>query len=129
MNNTDLGLRQLREANVRRCERVFHKLDEWSPCDWATAMAGECGEACNVIKKLRRLDGADASKDSPAYREGLLKDAAYELADLIIYADLLAARLGIDLAAAVTNKFNAVSDVRRSDVTLPALFGAKRTVL
>jgi hypothetical protein len=66
--------------------------------DWACALAGETGEACNLIKKLRRGDAIDT------------EDIGKELADVVIYADLLAARLGIDLGEAVVQKFNEVSD-------------------
>lgn len=123
MNNTDLQLQplsfdSLRDANVRRCEEVFHKLTDWSPTDWATAMAGECGEACNEIKKLRRLDGADADSDTAENRHWLKVNIAHELADLVIYADLLAARLDIDLGEAIKFKFNEVSDKRSSTVKL-----------
>ena len=109
-----LSFENLRECNVKRCEDVFNPIDSWSPTDWATAMAGECGEACNEIKKLRRLDGADKSIDTPSNRAELKKKTAKELADLIIYADLLAARLGIDLGQAVIEKFNEVSKKRGS---------------
>lgn len=112
------GFDQLRLANVLRCQQVFHPLTDWSPTDWATAMAGECGEACNFIKKLRRLDGADGSVDTPELREAYRKAIAKELADMVIYADLLAARLGIDLGAAVVNKFNEVSEQRASNIRL-----------
>lgn len=113
-----LNFNKLREANVRRCEDVFHKLHDWSPTDWATAMAGECGEACNEIKKLRRLDGADADADTAENRHWLKVNIAHELADLVIYADLLAARLDIDLGEAIKFKFNEVSDKRKSMVKL-----------
>lgn len=113
-----LSFKNLREKNIKRCEDVFHPVDSWSPTDWATAMAGECGEACNEIKKLRRLDGADKSIDTPFNRQELKRKTANELADLIIYADLLAARLGIDLGQAVVDKFNEVSEKRGSLFTL-----------
>jgi NTP pyrophosphatase (non-canonical NTP hydrolase) len=113
-----LSFEKLREQNVRRCEDVFHPVDSWSPTDWATAMAGECGEACNNIKKLRRLDGADKSIDTPFNRNTLISKTADELADLVIYADLLATRLGIDLGQAVVDKFNEVSEKRGSAFTL-----------
>lgn len=99
----------LRYQNVARCQDVFHDVHAWSPTDWACAMAGECGEACNIVKKYRR--GEDISAEA-------LGD---ELADLVIYADLLAARLGIDLGAAVVRKFNAVSDKRFSMIKLNPL--------
>lgn len=109
---------ELRKANVARCEQVFHKLDDWSPTDWATALAGETGEACNEIKKLRRLDGADSVQDTPARRIVLRHMAAIELADVVIYADLLAARLGYTLEEVVKAKFNEVSVKRGSDIRL-----------
>jgi len=109
-----LSFYRLRKQNIKRCEDVFHPVNSWSPTDWATAMAGECGEACNEIKKLRRLDGADNNIDTPEKRAQLRQKTANELADLIIYADLLAARMGIDLGQAVIDKFNEVSIKRGS---------------
>jgi NTP pyrophosphatase (non-canonical NTP hydrolase) len=142
-----LSFDQLRDANVKRCEQAFHRLDDWTPTDWATAMAGEVGEACNFIKKLRRFADADAPYNRtltaghsmnanatcsacgdldgchlPAKqrndRRDITANIGKELADVIIYADLLAARLGIDLGIAVANKFNEVSERVRSDITL-----------
>jgi NTP pyrophosphatase (non-canonical NTP hydrolase) len=72
-------------------------------------MAGECGEVCDAVKKLRRLaDGTNTAKDPQTEHEAI-DVIADELADLVIYADLLAARLGIDLGQSVQDKFNAVS--------------------
>lgn len=103
----NLRFDEFRRVNVIRCEQAFHPLEEWSPTDWATAMGGECGEALNLIKKLRR--GEVVSSDH----------IAAELADLVTYADLLAARLGIDLGAAVRRKFNEVSGRKGSPIRLP----------
>lgn len=113
-----LSFDRLRAANVKRCEEVFHPVKAWSPTDWATALAGEVGEACNEIKKLRRLDGADAVLDTLQEREAIRVRVGRELADVIAYADLLAARMGIDLGAAVIAKFNEVSKKRNSTVYL-----------
>lgn len=118
VRDRSLSFGELRAANVKRVEEVFHKIDSWSPTDWATALAGEVGEACNEIKKLRRLDGADASEDTPTKREELRIKVGRELADVIAYADLLAARLGIDLGDQVISKFNEVSKKRGSTVYL-----------
>lgn len=101
-----LTFNELRQANVERCEQSFHRLDEWSPTDWATALAGEIGEACNLIKKRRR--GEDVADEA----------IAHELADAVTYIDLLAARLGIDLGEAVRAKFNLVSDRVGSQIKL-----------
>ena len=104
---SDLSFNMLRRTNVARCETAYHPVAAWSPTDWACAMAGEAGEACNVVKKIRRLD----SSPHIAHEESatLHRHAADEIADMVIYADLLAARLGIDLGEAVRRKFNATS--------------------
>ena len=109
-----LSFDRLRRVNVRRTEEVFHPLNDWSPTDWACAMGGEAGEALNKVKKLRRLDGADKRMDSPAMRRVAKKAIAKELADTVLYADLLAARLEIDLGEAVRAKFNEVSRFKGS---------------
>lgn len=101
-----LTFETLRRENVARCEEAFHPLDSWSPTDWATAMAGEVGEACNLIKKMRRRRRAgqwdELSRDEA-------REVVDELADAVIYADLLAARLRESLAEAVVRKFSIVS--------------------
>lgn len=92
----------LRDAN--RARQV-----EWDKDAQITAayrgneLAGEVGEACNVIKKLERerLGIAGSRSDVAAL--------ASELADVIICADLIAMHYGIDLDVAVTRKFNATS--------------------
>lgn len=70
----------------------------------ANELAGECGEASNVVKKLVREElGIAGSRAS-------LGDLADELADIVICTDLLAQEYGIDLDAAVRRKFNATSE-------------------
>lgn len=108
----------LKSTNLRRCEEAFHNIEDWTPTDWACAMAGEAGEACNLIKKLRRLDGADKVKDTPATRKKLTAAIGKELADAVIYADLLATRLGVSLGDEVRKKFNAVSRKRGVEIFL-----------
>ncbi len=67
---------------------------------FGNAVAGEVGEACNIIQTLERerhgLPGSRSTVDA----------LADELADVIIYLDLIAAMTGIDLGTAVKNKFN-----------------------
>lgn len=81
----------------------------WTGADWSNAMTGEAGEAANVVKKLRRIETAIVGTD-PAEREDLLNQLGWELADVILYADLLASYYGIDLERAVREKFNHVSE-------------------
>ena len=123
---TNLDLSVLRESNVTRMHRWHGEDDDWTLADWSNAMCGEAGEAANVVKKIRRTEtpglweaqrypghapqhAALVSADSATAREALTVKLADELADVICYADLLAHKAGIDLAAAVIAKFNRVS--------------------
>lgn len=110
MGAQGLTFRDLRAADIERNETSFH-CEGWSLCDWMTALAGEVGEAANVIKKVRR--GDRTLDDARA-------DLAKELADIQMYLDLLAHYAGIDLGAATTAKFNEVSERIGSKVRLPA---------
>lgn len=113
-----MNLLDLREANVTRCEQVFHPLKAWSPAEWACAMAGEAGEACNIAKKIKRLETRTNTAKDPKTLEECRVLMGKELADTIIYADLLAASLNIDLGQAVRDKFNEVSVRMGSDIRL-----------
>lgn len=80
-------------------------------------LAGEVGEACNVIKKLARerigIRGSRATKEQ----------LAEELADVVICADLIAMHEGIDLLnEAVPAKFNATSEKYGLSTRLAARF-------
>lgn len=67
-------------------------------------LAGECGEACNILKKLdREILGMVGSRAT-------VEQLAEELADVIICVDLCAMDLGIDLDKAVAKKFNKTSE-------------------
>ncbi len=106
-----LTFAQLRAVNVERCARWhpgFPHDARWTGADWSNAAAGEMGEACNVVKKLRRQEtGGRGAVDPNA--DVLLTKLAEEIADTVTYLDLLAAYYEIDMAAAVIAKFNAVS--------------------
>ena len=95
-----MSLKEFSARNLRRCispEGFNHPLSGWSLADWMLAAAGELGEAMNVAKKLNRerdgITGNDKSKGE------LLSDLSDELADTVIYLDLVAHAEGIDLSA------------------------------
>lgn len=93
----------LREANrVRQAE--WDKDAQISLSYRGNELAGETGEACNIIKKLERerlgIRGSRTTRDK----------LAEELADVVICADLIAMAENIDLDAAVAAKFNATSE-------------------
>lgn len=92
-------LRKLKQLNKLRVSEFGHgDIMGWSPTDWGCAVAGETGELCNLLKKVKR------GEDIP------IKDIAYEIADVLIYLDLVAQRMGIDLEEAMIEKFNLKSD-------------------
>jgi NTP pyrophosphatase (non-canonical NTP hydrolase) len=110
-----LTFNALTAANASRGQR-WHKtgISEWTVSDWAVAMAGEAGEACNAVKKLRRVEDELPNISEPgrqlSTREAAIAKVAEELADTVIYIDLLAQRLNINLPAAIIEKFNATSE-------------------
>ena len=107
----ELTFDMLRRANVLRLptfknrhgQLAHSKPDgsDWSPAQWLQAAVGELGEYANMRKKFERGD-ITASEFQEA--------AEKELADVVIYLDLLAFQLKVDLGLAVTNKFNEVSE-------------------
>lgn len=109
-----LSFAQFREINVKRCEESYFPLEAWNASDWGNALAGEVGEACDVAKKMRRAE-TNPNLESTV----TVEDLAKELADVVAYADLMAARFGIDLGQAVARKFNEVSDRVNSPYKLP----------
>jgi NTP pyrophosphatase (non-canonical NTP hydrolase) len=97
-----LEYHNLRDANIARHVEWSGTTDV-SLSFRGNELAGEVGEACNVIKKLERERlGLAGSRDT-------VEHLAEELADVVICADLIAMDLGIDLDAAVARKFNATS--------------------
>ena len=92
------------------CKRPWGSTStDMSLTDWLACVTGEVGELAHIIKEIRRSAPADGWSDEEAMK---LATAAYankfrdELADTVIYLDLLAARAGFDLGAAVKDKFN-----------------------
>lgn len=119
MEPSQLNFDALRLKSVIRCEDAFrHHLNNWSVAEWGTATAGECGEACNIAKKMLRFRD-HVEGNSPDDTLANLRDKlAEELADVVIYTDLWAASQGIDLAKAVIDKFNKTSDKIGSEIKL-----------
>lgn len=70
---------------------------------FSTELAGEVGEACNIVKKIEReilgLRGSHAS----------VEDLAHELADVLIVVCLLANHYDIELSDVTIAKFNETS--------------------
>jgi len=99
-----MKLTNLRAANIARDQEWNTGSERISMTFRATELAGEVGEACNVIKKLeRKRIGLVGYRDTKGH-------LAEELADIVICTDLVAMDAGIDLDAAIAAKFNATSE-------------------
>lgn len=107
------ALKELRKVNEKRSIEGFKMgLKDWTLPEWGNAVAGEVGEMCNVIKKIKRGDFINNPK------EGIDKLKS-EMADVVIYIDLIATRENIDLGEAIISKFNEVSDRVGCDIKIP----------
>ena len=84
---------------------------DWSLAEWMNAVAGELGEAANIIKKVRRGD-LTLEEARPMLAE--------EFADIVTYLDITAMQAGVDLGKATQEKFNKVSKRVGSSVRLDA---------
>lgn len=129
-----LSFAYMRSVNLARClflhDRDGVPIGDWTMSDWGVAAAGEIGEmgealagllsslvlanqaaaragkAWDKAKKIKRLDGPYHNKPDDQDRDKLLQELASEMADSILYMDLLAATQGIDLGRAIVDKFN-----------------------
>ena len=106
-----LTFNTLRQANLKRLPmfrdakgRTCHSKDDgsdWSPAQWLQAVIGELGEYANLRKKVERGD-VTIAEARPALAD--------ELADVVIYLDILASQLDVDLGEAVMSKWNRTSE-------------------
>lgn len=105
-----LTFQEFQRATVARAA-AWHGPDTepWLGVDWSNAMGGECGEAQNVVKKIRRVETGVFGHNDLALHD-LVTKLGEEIADTITYAFHLAHHYGIDVGEAVAQKFNAVSE-------------------
>ena len=99
-------LEELRMANMTRLSKFNHGdlVNGWNVAEWGCVAAGEMGELCNILKKMNRQMSSDPSCDH------LREKASEEIADTVIYLDIIAAKLGLSLQACIRNKFNYTSE-------------------
>ncbi len=96
-----LGINELTEAiSSRDAQSKWNSLATWSYTDWCCGLAGETGELCNMVKKIRR-----GSKTMKQLKRAISK----ELADIQLYLCLTSKAMDIDLEQATIDKFNEVS--------------------
>jgi NTP pyrophosphatase (non-canonical NTP hydrolase) len=121
----NLDLKKFRELSVKRAKEGFKTYDNVSILFFTTALAGELGEPCNLIKKIERakaggLDAGTNHKVKDISKELL----AEEFGGIFIYLDLLASLIGVDLEEAIIKTFNDKSE----ENNLPFVYGQEETI-
>lgn len=106
-----IDLQKFRAQNVDRAITGFNCYRNQPLTYWTTALAGEVGELCNMIKKIQRVekggvDGGSSYKASQINKKMLQE----EIGGIAIYLDLLSSLLEIDLEEAIIETFNKRSD-------------------
>ena len=124
MKTLPLTFQNLQTANRERSNAVWPQCNEWDLNDWMLALVGEVGELINEIKHLKLIQtdsnfiGLSAKIDQQRQIDDTKLKARRELADIIIYADLFAQALDVELAAVIIEKFNHTSQKVGSDIRL-----------
>lgn len=98
-----MTFKQFSEANLLKTEKFYDPIQSWYYTDWACALAGEVGELCNIIKKMRRVSTNQSelielqhmAVDDVKKFSSMLREEIY---DCYVYLDLLTQRLGMDMS-------------------------------
>jgi len=105
----------IRLINQKRCDRWHNNKEDWTLGDWGNALAGEVGELCNVVKKLRRHESKVSLEYNTPELNVLIDNFAEEVADVLLYLDLLCWKAGVKpytLERILEQKFNEVSQAQ-----------------
>lgn len=109
--NMKLDLAALRPLNVQRATEGFKCYNNQPLTYWTTALAGEVGELCNMIKKMQRVEKGGIDGGSSYTAKDISKEMLKEeIGGIAIYLDLLASLLDIDLEEAIIDTFNSKSE-------------------
>jgi NTP pyrophosphatase (non-canonical NTP hydrolase) len=118
-NDNALTFDRFSKANRERCEAVDgfnHPVSGWTSAEWLAACIGELGEVAHVVKRMSRQ--RDNLVQSKLTDEQIKKMLAEEIADTVIYLDMLAHSQAIDLSFAIKEKFNRKSEEIGSKIVL-----------
>jgi NTP pyrophosphatase (non-canonical NTP hydrolase) len=111
MQKQIFNLHNFSHINRERAAEGFKTYKNVPITYWTTALAGEVGELCNMIKKIERvahggIDGGSTHTAATLSKEDLKE----EIGGIAIYLDLLAGLLDIDLEEAIVETFNSKSE-------------------
>jgi len=99
-------------TNRDRCVRWHGAGMPWTASDWSNALAGETGELCNIVKKIRRIETGVLHSYNTPDMVTLIDKLKDEVADVFLYLDLVAYHFGLDLESCIIRKFNMVSEAQ-----------------
>lgn len=106
-----IDLKAFRPINVDRARNGFKCYENQPLTYWTTALAGEVGELCNMIKKLQRVERGGVDGGSSYHAKDITKEMLKEeIGGIAIYLDLMASLLDIDLSEAIVDTFNQKSE-------------------
>jgi NTP pyrophosphatase (non-canonical NTP hydrolase) len=116
MRKKDMNITEFSRKNTMRATYNFLRPPDRRNLEYfLIALTGELGEFANAYKKTIRKINPGTGRDYEAITQ---EDMASELADIQIYLDLLATSCEVDLAKAVKEKFNRVSDNLSCDIKI-----------
>ena len=102
-----IDLESFRALNVERARDGFRCYDNQPLTYWTTALAGEVGELCNMVKKMQRVERGGVDGGSSYTAKDITKEKLKEeIGGIAIYLDLMASLLDIDLGEAIRDTFN-----------------------
>ena len=102
-----LDLSAFRPINVQRATEGFKCYDNQPLTYWTTALAGEVGELCNMIKKIQRVErgGVDGGRSYTA--KDIPKEMREEeIGGIANYLDLVASLMDISLEETIVDTVN-----------------------
>jgi NTP pyrophosphatase (non-canonical NTP hydrolase) len=103
----NIDLERFRALNVDRARNGFRCYDNQPLTYWTTALAGEVGELCNMVKKMQRVELGGVDGGSSYTAKDITKEKLKEeIGGIAIYLDLMASLLDIDLGEAIRDTFN-----------------------
>ena len=103
----NIDLDDFRALNMDRARNGFRCYDNQPLTYWTTALAGEVGELCNMVKKMQRVERGGVDGGSSYTAKDITKDMLKEeIGGIAIYLDLMASLLDIDLGEAIRDTFN-----------------------
>lgn len=106
-----LDLDKFSDLNRNRAAEGFKTYKNVPITYWTTALAGEVGELCNMIKKQERVAHGGIDGGSSYTAASLTpEDLKEEIGGIFIYLDLISGLLGIDLTDAIIHTFNSKSE-------------------